>query len=461
MALSSAFRLVATKLQEATQAKLANSDVCKWLADALNDEGDCWYLDHIAAEASSGTVIYASEGDFKQAPYTITQANGKASATINTDRAVAVLPRTAYVKQGEAAPPPEPEPEVKPLKEIELTGDLVPLKEGAVGQDGTAYLKLIAPGRGSSGWYPKEVLQRDGPTVFKSGTKNFWNHQTDAEEAARPEGDLRDLASVLTEDAHYEEMGPAGPGLYARAKVFEHFRPSVDQLAKHIGMSIRASGKAKEGKAPDGKTGPIIEQLTRGLSVDYVTTPGAGGQILQLFEAARSAPIPTQGAESDMDEATAKKLLESNRKLSQRLALREARDLAAAELTTLRLPDATKTRLIERVVGMAPINVEGELDTTAFKALIAAEAKDEATYLSSLTGGQIVTGMGSADGAQPTAEQLAEAAKDRKREGERFAETMGFDESQKAGRRIMMEGRSAFNPNYNSSRNGAGVTVED
>jgi hypothetical protein len=166
-------------------------------------------------------------------------------------------------------------------RETELIGDTVPLlgavvwklKEGAVGQDGSAYLKLIGPGRGTSGYYPAEVLERDGPKVFPKGTKNFWNHQTDAEEAARPEGDLRDLASVLTEDAHYEPAGPAGAGLYARAKVFEQFRQPVDDLAKHIGMSIRAHGKAQEGKAPDGKTGPIIQALSRGISVDYVTTP--------------------------------------------------------------------------------------------------------------------------------------------------------------------------------------------
>ena len=66
-------------------------------------------------------------------------------------------------------------------------------------------------GRGTSGYYPAEVLERDGPKVFPAGTKNFWNHQTDAEEAARPEGDLRDLASVLTEDAHFENNGPTGP----------------------------------------------------------------------------------------------------------------------------------------------------------------------------------------------------------------------------------------------------------
>lgn len=460
MALSAGIKAVALLLQEAVTAKLANSDLCRWLADALADAG-CFYLDHIG-DAVSGAVIYIDGGDIQQAPYTITQAGGKASATINTDKAVDVLPRTTYVKQGDASEAAHEEP--IPLTDLELTGDLVPLKEGAVGQDGTAYLKLIAPGRGSSGFYPAEVLQRDGPIVFKSGTKNFWNHQTDAEEAARPEGDLRDLASVLTEDAHYEEQGPAGPGLYARAKVFENFRQPVDDLAKHIGMSIRASGKAKEGKAPDGKTGPIIEQLTRGISVDYVTTPGAGGKILQLFEAARKpASNPTEGAESDMDEATAKKLLESNRKLSQRLALHDAQTIAAKEVGKVRLPEPTKARLIERLVPMAPISVDGELDTAAFTKIIEAEVQDEAAYLSNLTGGRIVTGNGSGEGAAPTEADVKASEAQRKEENRRLAASLGFGGPEhKVGRRILEGGRAAFDPNYNSAQNGVGVTaVED
>src|SRR5258708_23816181 len=125
--------------------------------------------------------------------------------------------------------------------DLEVTGDVIPLREGAVGQDGTAFLKLIAPGWGSSGYYSKEMLARDGPKPFPRGTKNYWNHQTLEEEAARPENDLRDLASVLTEDAHFDDAGPAGPGLYAKAEVQPDFRQNIDSLAKHIGMSIRAS----------------------------------------------------------------------------------------------------------------------------------------------------------------------------------------------------------------------------
>ena len=66
------------------------------------------------------------------------------------------------------------------LNLIESTGNPVRMK-----------LKLIAPGKGSSAFYPAEVLKRDGPKTFTKGTHIYINHATSAEEAkARPEGRL-------------------------------------------------------------------------------------------------------------------------------------------------------------------------------------------------------------------------------------------------------------------------------
>lgn len=167
-----------------------------------------------------------------------------------------------------------------------LNGDFVQLSEQALRRDGTAALRLIGPGWGTSGYYPAEVLERDGPTVFRAGTKMYWDHPTLSEEAERPEGSLRDLAAVLVEDARWDENGPEGPGLYADARIFEGYQQPVEEMAPHIGVSIRANGRARSGEA-EGREGPIITALTNARSVDFVTDPGAGGRIVQLFEAAR------------------------------------------------------------------------------------------------------------------------------------------------------------------------------
>lgn len=338
---------------------------------------------------------------------------------------------------------------------IDITGDLIPLKEGAVGQDGTAYLKLISPGWGSSGYYSKEMLARDGAKAFPKGTKNFWDHATDAEESARPEGSLRNLASVLTEDAHYEASGAAGPGLYARAEVMPEFRQPVDSLAKHIGMSIRATGKAKEGKA-EGRSGPLIEELSRGISVDYVTTPGAGGQILQLFEAARSRQSNQQG--DDMTDEEKRQLREAqadNRRMKERFAILEAGPAIAEYFTGVRVGEAIQKRVSGRILaGSIPLTESGDLDKAKLKLLVEAETKDEVKFVQEVSGGQIVFGMGATQPAEMTEAQKAAATLESKEESKRFAAL--FDLKTKVGKKVMREGRAAFDPLYNS---GAGELV--
>ena len=104
-----------------------------------------------------------------------------------------------------------------------------------------------------------------------------WDHQTATEEAERPEGSLTTLAGELISDARWQDSGQAGPGLYADAKVFGPYQEAVNELAPHIGVSIRASGRTKQGEA-EGRKGPILEQLVAARSCDFVVTPGAGRQ---------------------------------------------------------------------------------------------------------------------------------------------------------------------------------------
>lgn len=152
-------------------------------------------------------------------------------------------------------------------------------------------VKIIGPGWGSSAYYSKEVLKRDGPKVFKKGTHMMWNHATNAEEAERPEGDLTNLAAVLVEDAQYKESGPKGPGLYSTAKVFSDYSQQVAEKGPHIGVSINAGIKCHEGEA-EGKTGRIADQFVYAFSTDFVTRAGAGGApIVPALESERRSPV--------------------------------------------------------------------------------------------------------------------------------------------------------------------------
>ena len=145
---------------------------------------------------------------------------------------------------------------------------------------GRARIGIITPGVGSSGTYPRETIEaaaRD--KVFAQGTKMFFNHATEAEDWARPEGDLHNLVGVLTEDAHWDD--DAG-GLVAEAKIYAHWKPIIAEMADDIGVSIRASGEVKKA---DGQR--IVTKLTEARSVDFVTKAGRGGRVIEVLESAR------------------------------------------------------------------------------------------------------------------------------------------------------------------------------
>lgn len=299
---------------------------------------------------------------------------------------------------------------------IELESQFVPLTEKAVSEDGKVPVKLIAPGWGSSGYYSPEVLERDVPEIFPKGTKMYWDHPTLSEEAERPERTLRDLAAVLVSDPYYDEVGKDGPGMYAEAEVFEGFRQATNELAPHIGLSIRAMGVVEQGEA-EGRQGPIVSEMAVGKSVDFVTEPGAGGKVLELFEAARQGdgrrserqtrPIPAKGKtkskENSMEEnkqieelkESNEELLEENARLKEAQLTRDAREVANERLAEVdSMPVPTRKRIGEQVSKNPPTTKDGNLDKEAFVKAIDEAVKAEAAYLSEVSGAGTIRGMG-------------------------------------------------------------------
>lgn len=296
--------------------------------------------------------------------------------------------------------------------EAAIGAEFVPLVEGAMRRDGTVPVKLIQPGWGSSGFYPADVLERDGPVVFPVGTKMYWNHPTLNEEAERPEGDLRYLAAELVSGARWEPAGVAGPGLYADAKVFGSYQEAVSELAPHIGVSIRAAGRAVAGEA-EGRQGRIVQQLVNARSVDFVTEPGAGGQIISMFEAARrgegqkargeEASVPSNDngelqfqEESEMSEELQAQLTEAQRqiealqaangRLAEGLVLRDARALATDVLAEANLPEVTRRRLLGQVATNPPIGEDGQLDALVLRQRVTEAITAEQQYLAEAAG---------------------------------------------------------------------------
>jgi len=342
------------------------------------------------------------------------------------------------------------EPKIEENADIE--SDVMPLEEKAVREDGSSLIKIISPGWGTSGYYPADMLKRDAG-IYKAGTHMYWDHPTKTEAKERPERSLRDLAGELTEDGKYMEDGPTGPGVYAPAKVFDAYKPVVEELAPHIGTSHRATGTKKYGEA-EGKKGAIIERLTGAASVDFVTQPGRGGEIVQLFEAARekaaldiewesidldglkkNCPEVVEALRSEIRQAVygeKEKLEEGKRmtdeqikeleeqktklegekseleekiselesekaRLAEVVVLREARDFVSEKIGESELPDITKSRLIEFMSKNPVLDGQGALDKDKYTQIIDEAVKTETDYIAKLTGtgdGK-VKGMGS------------------------------------------------------------------
>lgn len=395
-----------TELEEAV---LSHDEIRRTLSAAVKatkPSGNgfyCWvrdvFDDHLVyeEEAPTGTTLW-------QQTYTI-DADGK----LALGDAMKVKATTAYVPVKEAFPPPPADPVEE---SIDITGDVVDLVE-AIRKDGTIPLRLIAPGWGSSGYYSKEVLSRDGAKVFPKGTHMYWDHPTKSEESERPERSVKDLAATTTSAPVWKDNGAVGPGLYADAAILKPYQETVGELAPHIGVSIRASGTRKLGEA-EGKKGQLITSLIAGESVDFVTKAGAGGQVVQLFEAARGrgpagnpAPVIEEDSVSEQELKEARERAEAaekerdaerakNARLVEAGILREARDVATEALGKVEgLHPLTRERLVESFsAGKPPVKEDGALDREKFAESVREAAAKEIDYLAKTTGSGRVTGLG-------------------------------------------------------------------
>lgn len=171
-----------------------------------------------------------------------------------------------------------------------------------VSATGRLQVQVISPGWGSSGYYPAAVLEAAGQAqVFPKGTHMYLDHPSYSEAQDRPERSVKDLAAVLSEDAHWDAGLQA---LVAEAEVFGPYREVLTEMADVIGVSIRASATVEQGEA-EGRKGTIVSELVEGVSVDFVTRAGRGGRILSVLESARPTQVIERAVSHGVTEATA------------------------------------------------------------------------------------------------------------------------------------------------------------
>ena len=422
--LRAGYLVLAQKLQEAA---LSDGDKRSRLEDTLRDvfrgTGKWSYIVAVFGDAKTGDVIYSCEDNLCKAAYTISDSK----CTIDTTAAKDVFPITTYHEEGvdvAEAGARHSRGDMKQLQGIHdasiSLGAACPMSEAArpgapaalrLVESGAAFcaevqlteaartnypIRIITPGTGTTAHYPAKVLESEAAKgKFQPGLLMFWNHPTQAEEAARPEGNLDDLAAITTTLGKWDPVGPISPktgmpmgaGVYAESKVMADYAEKVQERAPHIGLSIRAGGQRDGDKLVEGK--PVLASFDYIESVDYVTKAGRGG--LALAEAARDAGILTEEAAQMTAEETKIAIAEAVRLATAPLIEANRKSAAREECARLMegsgLPVVARTRVIERAVSTIPVTAEGALDLAKLRETLVAESKTEGEYIASLNPG--------------------------------------------------------------------------
>lgn len=175
-------------------------------------------------------------------------------------------------------------------------------------------IRIIAPGRGSTGMYTAPNLAESAP-LFVPGTHMFFDHQTMTEDWERPERSVRDLAGVFESAA---EIMPDG-SLEADIKVYPSVNGIIRERWADIGVSI--NGWSVEEIGPDG----VVPVLAGIQSVDFVTRAGAKGAVLEVLESdgrwrVKNPPTPSNPTNTNVQEEQAVKPEEIVKAVSEAVA---------------------------------------------------------------------------------------------------------------------------------------------
>lgn len=170
------------------------------------------------------------------------------------------------------------------------------IREAKPGAGGTYVIDVIRSGWNTSGsrYYSPTLLERDVPKVYPKGTHMFIDHPRTSDATEQPERSLTTLAAVFLEDPWAVREDDGSVTMRTTARVFAPWQTFVAEAWPHIGVSINGQGHGDHGEA-EGRHGLLVEELTYGQSVDFVTRPGAGGRVVGLLESAREAAASPAG----------------------------------------------------------------------------------------------------------------------------------------------------------------------
>lgn len=249
-------------------------------------------------------------------------------------------------------------------KRLYEAGSLVESKT----ERGTWPIRIITEGKGSSGTYSRELLERS--TDVFANRPMFGNHPKDADKPW--ERSPFEIKAKLGPTVEYRVVDGVA-GLYGEAVVDDEVDRFLEKFSDVVKVSIFASGEGSEDESGEY----VVESLDSSdpyTSVDFVVAAGRGGGIERVAESFRAletghAPARTDnnGRESiTMDEAT-KLFLESI--LAKVTTLIEGVEAKIDNVTAL--AESVRDAQPERVDS---VEVAGELATAVAEAKLGENA---------------------------------------------------------------------------------------
>lgn len=245
-------------------------------------------------------------------------------------------------------------------------------------------VRIIAEGKGSSGTYSREVLERDGAQAFPIGTKVNVNHPTEAERFDRPEGDVRAIAGALISEPTWQDS--PSPGLYADVQIGEKWAGFIEEFHKIVGLSIHAQAIVSPEVNESGSYDimGLVPWPTN--SVDIVTVPGAEGRFIEAFESAydtmtdnyqiKEASVDLKDIQKVITEAIAP-LVEAQKEPEAPTAPEVADTVR--KIVEADIPSAVKIQIAEAVDANPGMNIDRMIEnTTAIAEAVRTEVKEAA-----------------------------------------------------------------------------------
>ena len=306
-------------------------------------------------------------------------------------------------------------------------------------------VKIIQPGWGSSGYYSAETLSKAVNSGEFDWKHMHIDHPSEGDRKRRPERSLQTLAGIIEGgSAIYDNNGEDGPGVYAKAIIFDTHKKTIESVAPYIGVSILGTGKASHGEVTEsGKTrsGLIFKEIHIEYA-DFVTKPGAGGKIMEAlkmedtnkeneYAAEANSSTNTESGETDSNKAIEESVVLSSadsdssdssdwkasleakvEKLTALVGKYENERIIEREIHNARISNNVHPSVAERAKSKVAAKVsEGSVKTEDISTLITEAIKEEMDYINAVSQPRIIGRGADAEWLAKEAASLEESFK--------------------------------------------------